>query len=74
MVLCTILGVVLTKEQRTTPVEEISIVVDSIKKHNDSITVAINKLDSIRDAKIIEITTINNDSVVKLFYELVKEP
>lgn len=38
----------------------------------DSIKVEINHLDSIKDAKIIEVETLDNDSTIKLFYKLIK--
>lgn len=47
--------------------------IDSLTKVNDSIKIKIEKLDSIKDAKIIEVSTLNNDSTLKLFYKLVKE-
>ena len=47
--------------------------IDSIVKVNDSIKIKIEKLDSVKNAKIIEVSTLNNDSTLKLFYELVSE-
>ena len=47
--------------------------IDSLIKVNDSIKIKIEKLDSIKDAKIIEVSTLDNDSTLKLFYKLVKE-
>lgn len=47
--------------------------IDSIITINDSIKIKVEKLDSIKDAKIIEVSTLNNDSTLKLFYELVSE-
>ena len=47
--------------------------IDSLITVNDSIKIKIEKLDSIKDAKIIEVSTLNNDSTLKLFYELVSE-
>ena len=54
------------------PVERNSII-DSLTTVNDSIKIKIEKLDSIKDAKIIEVSTLDNDSTLKLFYELVSE-
>lgn len=48
-------------------------VIDSLTKVNDSIKIKIEKLDSIKDAKIIEVSTLDNDSTLKLFYKLVSE-
>ena len=43
-----------------------------IQKHNDSLRIEVNNLDSIKNAKVIEVQTLNNDSTVKLFYQLIK--
>lgn len=48
-------------------------VIDSLITVNDSIKIKVEKLDSIKDAKVIEVSTLNNDSTLKLFYELVSE-
>jgi len=47
--------------------------IDSLTQVNDSIKIKVEKLDSIKDAKIIEVSTLDNDSTLKLFYELVSE-
>ena len=57
---------------KSTPVEDRTLI-DSISTVNDSIKIKVNKLDSIKDAKIIEVISLDNDSTVKLFYKLVKE-
>ena len=46
---------------------------DSIIKVNDSIKIKIEYLDSIKNAKVIEVQTLDNDSTLKLFYKLVSE-
>ena len=43
-----------------------------IKKHNDSLRIEVDNLDSIKNAKVIEVKTLDNDSTVKLFYQLIK--
>ena len=43
-----------------------------IQKHNDSLRIEVNNLDSIKNAKVIEVKTRDNDSTVKLFYQLIK--
>ena len=48
-------------------------ITDSIIKVNDSIKIKVEHLDSIKNAKVIEVQTLNNDSTLKLFYELVSE-
>ena len=60
----------------TRPVEEDSkeiVKADSIIKVNDSIKIKVEQLDSIKDAKIIEVQTLDNDSTLKLFYELISK-
>ena len=47
--------------------------IDSLIAVNDSIKIKVEKLDSIKDAKVIEVSTLDDDSTVKLFYKLVKE-
>ncbi len=61
-----------TTFRNSSPVEGIGIV-DSLTRVNDSIKIKISKLDSIKDAKVIEVRSLDNDSSVKLFYELVSE-
>ena len=43
-----------------------------LQKHNDSLRIEVNNLDSIKNAKVIELQTLDNDSTVKLFYQLIK--
>ena len=43
-----------------------------IQKHNDSLKIKVDNLDSIKNAKVIEVKTLDNDSTVKLFYQLIK--
>lgn len=47
--------------------------IDSLKLKRDSIKIIIENIDSIKNAKIIEVSTLNNDSTLKLFYKLVSE-
>ena len=60
------------KDNSTRPVEEI-IKADSLIKVNDSIKIKVEQLDSIKDAKIIEVQTLDNDSTLKLFYKLISK-
>lgn len=55
----------------TTPVENIQI--DSITKENTKLIIEVEHLDSIKDAKIIEVKSLDNDSTLKLFYQLIRE-
>ena len=43
-----------------------------IQKYNDSLKIEVDNLDSIKNAKVIEVKTLDNDSTVKLFYQLIK--
>lgn len=43
-----------------------------IQKHNDILRIEVNNLDSIKNAKVIEVKTLDNDSTIKLFYKLIK--
>ena len=54
-------------------IKENVIVTDSIININDSIKIKVEHLDSIKNAKVIEVQTLNNDSTLKLFYKLVSE-
>ena len=54
-------------------VKENVIISDSIIRVNDSIKIKVEHLDSIKNAKVIEVKTLDNDSTLKLFYKLVSE-
>lgn len=60
------------KTDNKTPVEE-SITIDSLITTNHDIKIKVELLDSVRNAKVIEVSNLNNDSTVKLFFELVSE-
>lgn len=47
--------------------------IDDKIKTNDSIKLEIENINKIKDAEVIEISSLDNDSTVKLFYKLVKE-
>lgn len=47
--------------------------IDSLITINDSIKIKVEHLDSIKNAKVIEVQTLDNDSTLKLFYKLVSE-
>ena len=74
-IFCGICGIVAkcnkSKEHISSPVEDVAI--DSIKYENNKITIEINDLDSIKNEKIVEIKTLSNDSVLELFYELIRK-
>lgn len=66
------IGTKLYKENNSSPVERDNII-DSLNRNRDSIKIKVEHLDSIKNAKVIEVSTLDNDSTLKLFYELVKE-
>ena len=69
-----LVGVEYQKRQHISrPVEETIIKVDSLVKVNDSIKIKVEQLDSIKNAKIVEVQVLDNDSTVKLFYELISK-
>ena len=43
-----------------------------LQKHNDSLRIEVNNLDSIKNAEIIKIKELDNDSTVRLFYKLIR--
>ena len=55
-----------------TPIEN-NVSIDSLTTINDSIKIKVEHLDSIKNAKVIEVQTLDNDSTLKLFYKLVSE-
>lgn len=73
IVCCILGGIGLCNRHPVTPPVEKSIAIDSLVTTNDSIKINIHKLDSIKDVKVIEVRSLDNDSTIKLFYELVSE-
>ena len=59
----------LKHSQTTSPVEDNRI--DSITKENNKLIIEIENLDSIKDAKVIEVKSLDNDSTLRLFYQLI---
>ena len=55
-----------------TPIDK-NVSIDSLTTINDSIKIKVEHLDSIKNAKVIEVQTLDNDSTLKLFYKLVSE-
>ena len=43
-----------------------------LQKHNDSLKLKVNNLDSIKNAKVLEVEVIDDDSTINLFYNLIK--
>ena len=56
--------------RNSSPVEEIN-KIDSVKFENNKLTTEINILDSIKNNKVNDVTKLNNDSTIKLFYKLI---
>ncbi len=56
--------------RNSSPVEDIRRI-DSIKFENNKLTTEINTLDSIKNNKVNDVTKLNNDSTIKLFYKLI---
>ena len=57
------------KISTTSPVESSKI--DSVVKDNNELIIEVKYLDSIKNAKSIEIKGLDNDSTLKLFYQLI---
>jgi hypothetical protein len=77
IVLFVILGVVLYRFiifQSNNYKDNNSIIEPSVElqKHNDSLKIKVDNLNSIKNAKVIEVKALDNDSTVKLFYQLIK--
>lgn len=72
-IIATICGCIYTcsRNHKTTtpPVERYRI--DSITKENNKLILEVEHLDSIKDAKIIEVKSLDNDSTLRLFYQLI---
>lgn len=62
-------AVVTVNEKKVIKEENIT----TLTEHKDSIKITINNLDSIKNAKIIEVSGLDNDSTIKLFYQLISE-
>lgn len=72
IIICLAIAIVYDKHinRNSSPVEEID-KIDSIKFENNKLTTEINILDSIKNNKVNDVTKLNNDSTIKLFYKLI---
>lgn len=62
------------KQKEITNIEERTTnTIDSLVEVNDSIKLKVEHIDSVKNAKVIEVSTLDNDSTIKLFYKLVSE-
>mgnify|MGYP000010139269 FL=1 len=43
-----------------------------LQKHNDSLKIKVDNLDSIKNAKVLEVEVLDDDSTISLFYNLIK--
>ena len=69
IVLCSSIAIVDYHHKKNNNIIETDI---ELQKHNDSLKIKVDNLDSIKNAKVIEVKTLDNDSTVKLFYQLIK--
>lgn len=79
IVICVIIGFVAAvmtiykyEYNTRTPIDK-NVNIDSLTTINDSIKIKVENLDSIKNAKVIEVKALDNDSTIKLFYKLVSE-
>lgn len=59
-------------DKSSLPVEEITHI-DSLVSVNDSIKIVVEHLDSVKNAKVIEVKSLDNDSTLSLFYMLLSK-
>lgn len=62
-----------TKKDNDIIIKNAEVNIDNNIKTNDSIKLEIENINKIKDAEVIEVRSLDNDSTVKLFYKLVKE-
>lgn len=75
VVLILVLAGIIFKAEKDTDIiiKNAELDIDDKIKANDSIKLEIENINKIKDAEVIEISSLDNDSTVKLFYKLVKE-
>lgn len=71
IILAIILNYLLFESIQTTSPVGSSSNIDSIVKDNDKLIIEVKHLDSIKNAKSIEIKSLDNDSTLRLFYQLI---
>lgn len=71
IIICLAVAILYDKHinHNSSPVEDNKI--DSVKFENNKLTTEINILDSIKNNKVNDVTKLNNDSTIKLFYKLI---
>lgn len=72
IIVCLAIAIIYDKyvNHTSSPVEEIH-KIDSVTFENNKLITEINTLDSIKNNKVNDITKLNNDSTIKLFYKLI---
>ena len=72
IIVCLAVAIVYNKHinHNSSPVEEIH-KIDSVKLENTKLTTEINILNNIKNNKVNDVTKLNNDSTIKLFYQLI---
>ena len=75
IVLILVLAGIIFKQEKDTDIDikKAELDIDDKIKSNDSIKLEIENINKIKDAEVIEISSLDNDSTIKLFYKLVKE-
>lgn len=75
VVLILVLAGIIFKAEKDTDIiiKNAELDIDDKIKANDSIKLEVENINKIKDAEIIEVSSLDNDSTVKLFYKLVKE-
>lgn len=70
-----VLAGIIFKQQKDTDIDikKAELNIDDKIKSNDSIKLEIENINKIKNAEIIEVSSLDNDSTIKLFYKLVKE-
>jgi hypothetical protein len=72
IIICIII-IIITKTYYNSKIDNNIVISDiELQKHNDSLKIKVDNLDSIKNAKVIEVKALDNDSTVKLFYQLIK--
>ena len=71
IIIVMVIAVVLINKHRNKPIAP-AIDTVNVVKANDSLKTSINRLDSIKNEKATKVKSLNNDSTIKLFYQLIK--
>lgn len=73
IIICITTIIIITKIYYNSKIDNNIVISDiELQKHNDSLKIKVDNLDSIKNAKVIEVKALDNDSTVKLFYQLIK--